>query len=104
MSYVSLVLAFIESHGPTVAMRGFEILLAFNMLTKAIPAAKMAMIERDWPRIANVMRLSRSFGPDGAKALRVLVAIVTGRPWMALASEPTPPPAEFVPQQKESDK
>jgi hypothetical protein len=72
---------------------------ALVLLARAVPAAQWQRLERDWPRAANLVRLLRAIAPDLAKALRVIVAIWTGRPWDAL---PPPAPAASPANRKEA--
>jgi hypothetical protein len=77
-----------------------EIMLSVGAIvaaTRLIPAATMATLERDWPRLANALRLLRAIGPDGVKAARVVAAIWTGHPW-----QPLPEPVEHPTREGES--
>lgn len=66
---------------------------ALALLCRAVPAEHWAVLERDWPRVANVARLLRAIAPDVLKAARVAWAIWTGRPWPTLPAVPAPRPA-----------
>lgn len=85
------------SHASTALAWVLSVLLVVNLLARRIPTAAVLRLETASPRAANALRLCRAIGPDLDKALRVLFALVTGRPWVvpvALAEpdRPTDPP------------
>lgn len=52
-----------------------------NGLTRLIPDATMARIERESPRLANALRVLRAVGPDAVKGWRALASTFLGRVW-----------------------
>lgn len=85
------------SHASTALAWALSVLLVVNLLARRIPAAAVLRLETASPRAANALRLCRAIGPDLDKALRVLFALVTGRPWvvpvaLAESDRPTDPP------------
>ena len=75
----------------------FSALLVINLLARRLPTSTVARLETVAPRVANALRLLRAIGPDVDKALRVVFALVTGRPWappavLAEDDRPTDPP------------
>ena len=75
----------------------FSALLVVNLLARRLPTSTVARLETVAPRVANALRLLRAIGPDLDKALRVVFALVTGRPWAPPAAlleddRPTDPP------------
>lgn len=84
-------------HVAPVLAASCSVLLVINFFARRIPASAVLRLESSAPRIANALRFCRAAGPDLDKALRVLFALVTGRPWVvpvALAEpdRPTDPP------------
>lgn len=80
----------------------FSALLVVNLFARRLPTSTVARLETVAPRVANGLRLLRAIGPDLDKALRVVFALVTGKPWAAPAvlleddrptDPPKPPPA-----------
>lgn len=63
---------------------------------RAVPAPVWQRIERDWPRLANLVRLGRAIAPDVVKAAKVVFAIWTGRPWPALPAPLDPSNGEVL--------
>ena len=82
MQYITAAWTWMLSHHVQLMLS----LGAFVGVLRAVPAPTWMRLERDWPRVANVVRLGRALGPDVAKAAKVVFAIWTGRPW------PAPPP------------
>lgn len=58
------------------------------VLLRLVPAAWWSVLEKDWPRAANLARLLRAIFPDVVKAAKALWAIFTGRPWPFAILEP----------------
>jgi hypothetical protein len=56
---------------------------AVNMLASGIPAKTYALIESDYPRLGNFLRLSRAIGAHFRKAAPALLGVLTGKPWQA---------------------
>ena len=72
--------AWIYAHSPQLAA-----LMAIAVwLMRRIPASQWLIVERDYPRLANAARFTRSMFPDIVKAWRAGVAVFTGRPWQAV--------------------
>jgi hypothetical protein len=63
---------------------------AFVGMLRAIPAPTWQAFERDWPRVANLARLLRAIAPDFWKAAKVVLAMLSGKPWPSVPQAPVP--------------
>lgn len=77
MNTIYKVLEWVWIHMPQISAT----MGAFIVLSRAIPTTTYATLEKDWPRIANLIRAIRAIFPDFVKAVRAIAAIWTGKQW-----------------------
>ena len=97
MKTFSLVLAWVWLHLPQITATVSVIV----MLGRAVPSTTYASLEKDWPRLMNLLRALRALFPDIVKAAKAIYFVWTGKQWptnstITISNTPTPPPLPLL--------